>query len=418
LFYGKNRIKKGDFKSYCIFIGMNASIAQLAKIAQKKERIIIGLMSGTSLDGLDIALCRIRSHGEHSQLELMNFLTMEYLSEFRERIRGVFAKRSVDQQLLSGLNPYIAQVHADLILKALKTWRLEPKDIDLIASHGQTVYHAPQSLSGDLSLPNSTLQLGDGDHIAVRTGIITLSDFRQKQLAAGGEGAPLAAYGDYLLFSNKKQHRILLNIGGISNFTFLPALNSKIEAYATDLGPGNTIMNQYMFSQFGMEMDQDAGVALSGLIHQPLLDALMEDPFLDAPFPKTTGPELFNLKYVEQALAKIGNRSILPQDIMATLNAFSAHVIIQGIKKATQGLATFGIYLSGGGLHNPLLVQQIQHAFQGKVFSFAELGLNPDAKEACLFAILANETLAGSPENVQRIQNSPAVCMGKISLPY
>ncbi|MGH2622124.1 MAG: anhydro-N-acetylmuramic acid kinase, partial [Sphingobacterium sp.] len=167
---------------------MNPCIEKLAKIAQKKERIILGLMSGTSLDGLDIALCRVHLHGQQSELTLLKFLTMDYLPKFRDRVRAIFAKRNIDQQTLSGLNPYIAEVHADLIDQALKHWEMEPEEIDLIASHGQTVYHAPQSLTGDLTLPNSTLQLGDGDHLAVRTGIITLSDFRQKHLAAGGEG--------------------------------------------------------------------------------------------------------------------------------------------------------------------------------------------------------------------------------------
>ncbi|MGH2623566.1 MAG: anhydro-N-acetylmuramic acid kinase, partial [Sphingobacterium sp.] len=229
---------------------------------------------------------------------------------------------------------------------------------------------------------------------------------------------PLAAYGDYLLFSHEQQNRILLNIGGISNFTFLPALNIAMEAYATDLGPGNTLMNQFMFTTYGREMDLDAKIAKSGKPNQSLLNALLEDSFLEANFPKTTGPELFNLSYLEKALAKINQPTLPPQDIMATLNAFSATVIIQGIKKATLGLDSFHIYLSGGGLHNPMLVQQIHQAFSGKVFSFQELGVDPDAKEACLFAILANETIAGSPQNIQRIKDSPAVCMGKISLPY
>jgi len=397
---------------------MNPCIEKLAKIAQKKERIILGLMSGTSLDGLDIALCRIHLQGQQSELTLLKFLTIDYLPKFRDHVRAIFAKRNIDQQTLSGLNPYIAEVHADLIHQALKLWKMEPEEIDLIASHGQTVYHAPQSLTGDVTIPNSTLQLGDGDHLAVRTGIITLSDFRQKHLAAGGEGAPLAAYGDYLLFSHEQQNRILLNIGGISNFTFLPALSIDMEAYATDLGPGNTLMNQFMFASYGREMDLDAKVAKSGKPNQSLLNALLQDSFLEANFPKTTGPELFNLSYLEKALAKINQPTLSPQDIMATLNTFSATVIIQGIKKATLGLDSFQIYLSGGGLHNPMLVQQIQQAFSGKVFSFQELGVDPDAKEACLFAILANETIAGSPQNIQRIKDSPAVCMGKISLPY
>ena len=172
---------------------MNPNIAKLSDIAQKKDRLIIGLMSGTSLDGLDIALCKINGSGNKTKLELIKFVTMEYKREFRVWIRKIFAKKTIDQQTLCGLNPYIADVHASFLLKALKKWKVKPESIDIVASHGQTVFHAPQSHTHDRTLPNSTLQLGDGDHIAVRTGIICLSDFRQKHLAAGGEGAPLAA---------------------------------------------------------------------------------------------------------------------------------------------------------------------------------------------------------------------------------
>ncbi|WP_156307507.1 anhydro-N-acetylmuramic acid kinase [Sphingobacterium endophyticum] len=397
---------------------MNPSIAKLSDIAQKEDRLIIGLMSGTSLDGLDIALCKIKGNGTSTQLDLLQFDTMEYQPAFRQWIRQVFAKRSIDQQILCGLNPYIAQVHADLIIKALKKWSIQPQSIDAIASHGQTVFHAPQSLTGDISLPNSTLQLGDGDHIAVKTGIICISDFRQKHLAAGGEGAPLAAYGDYLLFSSANENRILLNIGGISNFTFLPKTDSSLKAYATDLGPGNTMMNQFMEMKFNLEMDKDAEIAKKGKLHNGLLQELENNHFLTLGFPKTTGPELFNLEYLNMAISKSGLNDLSPEDIMATLNSFSAQTMINGIRKATDGIDDFRIYVSGGGLHNPLLMEQLRQGFPSQVTSFNDLGLNPDAKEACLFAVLANETLSGDPYSVSRIQDSPAVCMGKISLPY
>ncbi len=397
---------------------MNPSIAKLAEIAQKDHRLIIGLMSGTSLDGLDIALCKIQGNGNHSKIELLAFETMDYKPEFRTWVRKIFAQRNIDQQVLCGLNPYIAEVHAALVLEALQKWNMEVSEVDAIASHGQTVFHAPQSLTHDRSLPNSTLQLGDGDHMAVRTGIICLSDFRQKHLAAGGEGAPLAAYGDYLLFSSETENRILLNIGGISNFTFLPALGSEQKAYATDLGPGNTMMNQYMEKHFGIEMDKDAGTAKKGQTNLDLLHELESEPFLNLDFPKTTGPELFNLAYLDKALEKIGSPQLSHEDIMASLNSFSAKTMVKGIQKATKGLENLKIYVSGGGLHNPLLMEQLKEEFPGRVESFEVLGLDPDAKEACLFAVLANETLAGDPQSVSNIKDSPAVCMGKISLPY
>jgi len=399
------------------FYPMNTCIESLYRIAQKKERLIIGLMSGTSLDGLDIALCRISGSGPSSKISLEKFVTLDYQDDFRNWIREIFAKRQIDQQLLCGINAYVGSTHAALILEALASWGLAPEDIDLIASHGQTVFHAPQSLTKDHRLPNSTLQIGDADHIAVKTGIITLSDFRQKHIAAGGEGAPLAAYGDFLLFSDPEENRILLNIGGISNFTFLPSIGLEQKAYATDLGPGNTMMNQFMHQHFGMEMDKDAEMASKGKVQPELLDLLLEEQFLSLGFPKTTGPELFNLAYLEKITQNTDLEKLSKEDMMATLNAFAAKTMIQGIQKATAGLESFQVYVSGGGLHNPLLMKQLKEAFPNQVQSFSSLGIDPDAKEACLFAVLANETVAGNPEDVENIKDSPAVCMGKISLP-
>lgn len=398
---------------------MNVQIEKLYRISNKAHRLIIGLMSGTSLDGLDIALCKITSSGTDTKLELLAFDTFDYEEEFRFNVRKIFAKKEINQQEFSGIHAFVALTHADLINQALEKWKISADDVDLIASHGQTVYHAPQILTKDFTLPNSTLQIGDGDHIASKTGIITISDFRQKHIAAGGEGAPLAAYGDYLLFTDEVENRILLNIGGISNFTFLPNKNSNLQAFATDLGPGNTMMNQFMHQHFGLEMDKDAEIASKGNINAGLLNALLEEEFLALDFPKTTGPELFNLNYLSNQLHKIGLLDLSSEDIMATLNAFSVQAIIAGILKVTTGLERVAVYVSGGGLHNPLLMENIKKGLPDyKIHSIQAIEMNPDAKEACLFALLANETIAGSPDNVNNIKDSPAVCMGKISLPY
>lgn len=398
---------------------MNRQIEKLYQLSAKPTRHIIGLMSGTSLDGLDIALCSISHSGQNTMLSVRNFTTLPYDEGFRQRIRTIFAKRTIDQQLLSGLHAYVGTTHAELILQALTSWNIDTADVDCIASHGQTVFHAPQRLTNDSSYPNSTLQIGDADHIAIKTGIITLSDFRQKHIAAGGEGAPLAAYGDYLLFRHEHENRFLLNIGGIANFTFLPAKNVELKAYATDLGPGNTLMNQYMKASFDKEMDEDAAVAKQGSVNPSLLESLCNHPFFNEAFPKTTGPELFSLMYLQAAQQHSHTENLQATDIMATLNRFSAITIANGILQQAQGLTNVAVYVSGGGLHNPLLLDHLRALLPAfNVTSFAQLGLDPDAKEACLFAILANETLAGSPQHVDQIKDSPAVCMGKISLPY
>jgi len=377
-------------------------------------------MSGTSLDGLDIALCKVSGSGKQTALQLEQFITIPYDDLFRSQIREIFAKRTIDQQILCGLHAYVGAVHAQLINRALAEWGIAAETIDLIASHGQTVYHAPKHmLDGSTSYPNSTLQIGDADHIAMKTGIITLGDFRQKHIAAGGEGAPLAAYGDYLLFTDDKENRILLNIGGISNFTFIPCNGSSQEAYATDLGPGNTLMNQYMKRMLDQEMDTDGAEAGKGTVNEDLLNALLDDSFFSAAFPKTTGPEVFNLQYLEAAQEQSGTLRLGTADTMATLNRFSAVVMADGVKAAAEGLENVAVYISGGGLHNPMLMHALRTLLPHiPMYSFASLGLNPDAKEACLFAVLANETVAGAPRHVSQIKDSPAVCMGKVSFPY
>ena len=178
-------------------------------------------------------------------------------------------------------------------------------------------------------------------------------------------------------------------------------------------------MNQFVFEQFGLEMDENARLAQNGKIDITLLEALLKTPFLDADFPKTTGPELFNLPYLKNAQSVTNTPSLTPEDVLATLNKFAAQAITDGIKRASKDLDNVHIYVSGGGVHNPLLMKNIREALpDGSVSSFSTLGLNPDAKEACLFAVLANETVAGSPSHLQQIKDSPAVSMGKISLPY
>src|SRR5690606_29264133 len=178
-------------------------------------------------------------------LTILKYETIEYSPIFRNEIKSISSKEEIHLKKLCVMNAKIAIHHANLINETLKKWNISPTQVDLIASHGQTVYHAPRNATEINEYPNSTLQIGDGDHIAVLTGIITISDFRQKHIAAGGEGAPLVVYGDYLLFSHPTENRIMLNIGGIANFTFLPAKPDLKDLISTDVGPGNTLMDQY-----------------------------------------------------------------------------------------------------------------------------------------------------------------------------
>ncbi|WP_290790475.1 anhydro-N-acetylmuramic acid kinase [Flavihumibacter sp. UBA7668] len=399
---------------------MNPFVVQLNQIAAKPERTIIGLMSGTSVDGLDIALCRISGSGMDTVINLQEFITLPYDADFKAEIASVFSKKTVDLQQLCLLNGWIAEQHAALILQALKKWMISADEIDIIASHGQTIFHAPKSLHQIQKFGNGTLQLGDGDHMAVRTGIITLSDFRQKHIAAGGEGAPLAAYGDYLIFSRRNENRIMLNIGGIANFTFLPGDLNPDLVFCSDTGTGNTLMDAFIQKIHpGIYYDADAAIASQGSINEALLTALLDHPFFSQDFPKTTGPELFNLDYLSAAKIKSGTESISYADTMATLNRFSAEAIAGAIRTQVKELDQYRFFVSGGGMHNPLLMKNLQELLPGVDFRpTAELEINPDAKEAVLFAVLANEWLVGGQVNYGKGRNGiPTVSMGKLSFP-
>jgi len=394
------------------------NIQRLYNISQKQERIIIGLMSGTSLDGLDIAVCRCKESGTTTKVEILHFTTVAYTDDFKAEINSVFSKQQVSLEKLCILNEWIAIQHAAMINTCLQEWKLAAKDIDLIASHGQTIYHAPRSLHKQEQYPNATLQIGDGDHIAVHTGIITISDFRQKHIAAGGEGAPLAMYGDHLLFSDAKENRIMLNIGGIANFTYLPANSTIQELFSTDTGPGNTMMDTLARKYFNKPFDENADIAKQGNINHNLLKALQQHDFFKEGFPKTTGPELFNLSYLEAAQQASGTEGIPKEDSMATLNYFTATTIAGAISTSIQQ-QNFTIYTSGGGMHNPLLLAHLQTLLPHcTITTTHDLQILPDAKEAVLFAVLANECIAGNYQPITSFNKTPMVSMGKVSFPY
>src|SRR5471030_961916 len=322
---------------------LNQNLQKLFAIAQKEEKTGIGLMSGTSLDGLDIALCRFTGNGLHTRFELLQFITIPYQEGFKKEIQSVFARRDADLEKVCLLNAFIGNFHGQLVLQALAGWGIKPETVDFIASHGQTIYHAPKRLHHYPNYPNATLQIGDGDHLAVKTGILTISDFRQKHLAAGGEGAPLALYGDVLLGSKSGESRILLNMGGIANLTYLPADGDPSKVLCTDIGPGNTLIDAACKKYFNQVYDKDAHVAFSGKVNNALLDALLGHPFFNEAYPKTTGPELFNLNYVDQAQQQSQTQDISPSDVVATLSALTAQVIVNVIENNYQdaGLKLF-----------------------------------------------------------------------------
>ena len=395
-------------------LALNQNLQTLITVAQKPVKTGIGLMSGTSLDGLDIALCQFTGTGLQTHFKLLQFVTIPYIGVFKNEVRSVFAKRQVDLEKVCLLNAYIGAYHGELVLQALKEWNIKPMEVDFIASHGQTIYHAPQRLHGQANYSNATLQIGDGDHIAVKTGILTISDFRQKHIAGGGEGAPLALYGDVLLGYKPGENRLLLNIGGIANLTYLPADGDMTKVLCTDIGPGNTLIDAATQQYFHLPYDEDAAIALSGNVNEELLSALMDNSFLRETAPKTTGPELFNLAYVNRCQQESNTLAIDAKDLLSTLTAFTAKTIADFIAANFLG-DDMRLFMSGGGAKNPLIKSHlVQTLLNVQISDTNDLGIAPDAKEAILFALLGNEALAGEP---LRIGDNPAVLMGKLSFP-
>uniref|UniRef100_UPI0030F3D12C anhydro-N-acetylmuramic acid kinase n=1 Tax=Paraglaciecola sp. TaxID=1920173 RepID=UPI0030F3D12C len=308
-----------------------------------------------------------------------------------------------------------------MINQCLAKWQIKATDIDAIASHGQTIYHCPLRQHGLSEFGNATLQIGDADHLAVTTGIITVADFRQKHIAAGGEGAPLAVYGDYLFFTSRQENRILLNMGGIANLTYLPLTADSSAVFSSDIGPGNTIMDAYVQRYFApLHYDKDSAIARQGKVNSALLDALQQHAFFALNFPKTTGPEVFNLDYLVDAQQRSSTQSLVHEDVLASVNFFSAKIIANAINDCAANLGDFSVYASGGGIHNPLLMEHILSLCPriSVIQDTGKLGINPDAKEAVLFAILANECLVGGQQPFgNAAQGIPNVTMGKISFP-
>jgi len=398
---------------------MNPQIEQLYRMAQKPERLILGLMSGTSLDGLDMALCSFQGHGLETKVKVLHFHTEPFTPDFQASIRDVFAKPHIDFQHLCVLNPAIGLEHGRIINQTLAQWGVPNDMVDAIASHGQTVFHAPQAYHRLPNWPNATLQIGDGDHIAVSTGILTLSDFRQKHCAAGGEGAPLAVYGDYLLFAQPQEDRVLLNLGGIGNFTFLPGHLDPDGVFATDTGPGNTLLDAYTQQEFQQPFDRDGQLSQQGTPIPGLLQALLDHPFFDQPIPKTTGPELFNLAYLTTAQIASGTQHAKPVDVLATLAKFTSQTVAEAVQRwAPQWSPRSSLWVSGGGAHHPVVQKYLKEFLpEWPIAPLDHLGISGDAKEAILFAVLANETLAGGQTSFGNRPRVPTITMGKISLP-
>lgn len=358
----------------------------------------LGIMSGTSLDGIDVVLADISGSFTETKIKELAFKT--YPLKLKEKLSNLM-KGKIDIKALTEVNFLLARAYSDAVKDLLKENNLKSENISFIASHGQTIYHSPKT--------HSTLQIGCGSVLATLTNITVVSNFRNADMAVGGEGAPLVPYMDYSLFTSKEEDRVLLNIGGISNITYLKKGGSLDDVVAFDTGPGNMMIDYMMEHFYNIPYDESGKHAKKGKLIPELYKELINMPYLKMTYPKSTGRELFGKSLCEEILKKYNNAL----DILNTLTHFTKESIVLGIKQITNN--DVRIIASGGGVHNTYLMDLLKEVYP-KTTTTQEYGINPDSKEALAFIMLGNETLKGKPSNVKSATGaSKYVILGQIS---
>ena len=382
------------------------------ELLKKKKKYVIGLMSGTSVDGIDAAVVEITGHGLETTVNLIAFETFPFPPDVPQQILALCHPDTSRVDDICEMNFYIGYLFAEAVKHILQKNGIPTSDIDLIGSHGQTIHHLPRDSNIDCNANTtgrnikkpSTLQIGEPAVIAHETGIPTIADFRVADMAAGGQGAPLVAYPDYLLFHDSVKTVGLLNIGGIANITVLPANGSFDSVSAADTGPGNMCIDAVVSEiTDGRERYDKAGQrAAQGTPHQPLIDEWLNHPFFQLTPPKTTGREMFGHTFAMECLAACRKHRLSDNDSIATLTELTVQTVALYISQFVPEKNPIDtLYVSGGGVHNQTIMQRLNEALVGTAVEPVDnSGISADAKEAIAFAILANESLHGQAGNL------------------
>ncbi|MBQ7059582.1 MAG: anhydro-N-acetylmuramic acid kinase [Firmicutes bacterium] len=390
----------------------------LQDIVQKNEKLVVGLMSGTSADGVDAVLCRISGHGPGTKVKQLAFVSPAYSKEVHDRIIRIAKGDFGGAREICLMNFYLTEMFTEAVLSLCEEAGVSPSEIDLIGTHGQTIYHIPVPEEYLGKKVRATLQIGEPSGLVERIGAVTVSDFRVRDMAAGGLGAPLVPYTEYILYSDPVRNVGLQNIGGIGNITVLPAGGKLEDLSAFDTGPGNMIMDAVTTRITGGQhhYDKDGRIASSGTIHPDLLKELMKDPYLPVIPPKTTGREYFGDAYVERIFRLAGEMGISDRDILATVTMFTAQTIAYSIHHLCP-VKPERLIVGGGGSMNPALMKDIRDALpEIEVMTNEDIGFDGNAKEAVAFAILANEAIHSVCNNAPAATGAlHPVVMGKIS---
>ena len=384
---------------------------------------VIGMMSGTSADGIDVALARIDGAPPSLSAKFEAHHHASFPAPVRKAILRLANGAATATAEISQLNFLLGEEFARAAIAACKRWRMALSKIDLIGSHGQTIYHqglASKFLSG--RRVGSTLQIGEPSIIAERTGVPTIADFRPADMAAGGQGAPLVPFVDYLLYRDAARGRVALNIGGIANLTFIPAAARHEEVLAFDTGPGNMIVDALVESMTGgnRRFDRDARIALAGHTIPALLGQMMREPYLRKKPPKTAGREQFGRDFAEKLLVWGKKHRARPADLVRTATVFTSLSISDALKSfVLRRGRTDELIVAGGGAKNPLMLAQLAASLPGiEIIPASRFGVPAEAKEAFAFAVLAYEAYHGRPNNLPSATGAKnRVVMGKLVRP-
>jgi anhydro-N-acetylmuramic acid kinase len=397
-------------------------LERILHVATKYSRRIIGLMSGTSLDAIDVAMVKIEKHGVAAKVKLEHFREYPYPPKIRAVVRDLFDPKRARIDDICRYDFILGEVFAEAVLRLLKDTKIKPDKVDLIASAGQTIWHDPE-----LSIVNadvdwidhpistrSTFAIGQSAVIAERTGIITVGDLRVRDVAAGGQGAPLVPYFDWVLLRHKSRGRCIQNIGGIGNVTYIPPNADWNSIYAFDTGPGNMIIDElaWIATNGRQTYDVDGALAAAGSVRDDLLDYWMADPYFAKLPPKTTGRELFGAQFARRILAE--SPGIDVHDLIATATALTAESIARSYHEFIRPRGPIHeVMLAGGGAKNPTLVSMIQQRMpKAKVLIYKA----SEAKEAMAMAMIANDAVVGLITNVAGATGGRPTVLGKICL--
>ncbi len=382
--------------------------------------LVLGMMSGTSADGIDIALARILGAPPNVNAKLLGHSSVKFPEALRKEILRVAEQHPISAGALSQLNFRLGELFADAAMAACRKFRVSPRRISLIGSHGQTIFHQGRRVPFFGAPTASTLQIGESSVIAARTRITTVGDFRPADMALGGQGAPLVPYADYLLYRHEKLSRVSLNLGGIANITILPRACKPHQVFAFDTGPANMVIDALVshFTRGRQRFDKNAQLAMQGRSNPAFLDELLRDPYLRIGPPKSTGREYYGHAYVKKTLALGRRYRAKPNDLIRAATIFTALSVVDALNRFVLRKTKIDqLIVSGGGARNPLILAQLSAALPGiEVLPSSRLGIPEDAKEAFAFALLAYETFHQRPANLPSATGArgPAI-LGKIA---